>query len=61
MEKKLSAEPPQDRQHFDKERPLKISVGDCPQILRSLTKLPETEGVFTSGRIVTHAGVSEHY
>ena len=59
--KKLSAEQPQDRQHFDKGRPLKISVRDHPQILRSLTKLPDTEGVFTSGRIVTHAGVSEHY
>ena len=58
--KKLCTEPPQDRRRFNKGRPTKVSVRDHRQILRSLTKLRATEGVFISGRIATHAGVSEH-
>ena len=58
--KKMSAEPPQHRKRFNKGIPPKVSVGGHWQILRSLTKLWDTEGLFTSGNIATHTGFSDY-
>ena len=59
--RKFSAKRSEDHRRLSKGRPPKVSVRDHRQILSLLTKLPNTEEVFTSGSKTIHACVSERF
>ena len=48
-----------DKRRFNRGRPSKITKQDRRSIIRSLKKLRETEGSFTSPRIALESGVAQ--